>query len=164
MLFSSLRGLEKRDISSLYHQCLVHRAAPNLNINKISLERGPRGEWGPGSARARMLASIWSPWRARGPRNLSLRGPLSKEIVLIIEFNRIVQYHMKETAFRNITHRFEVCDEKTCIELFSELSFDDLWDDCSDLRDILLYCRGSMRLHIPSEWRSVLPAHLWAHI
>ena len=41
---------------------LIQKKLTNNRVsNKISLERGPRGEWGPGSARARMLASIWSP-------------------------------------------------------------------------------------------------------
>ena len=37
--------------------------------NKISLERGPRGEWGPGSARARKRLQFGAlDARARGPR------------------------------------------------------------------------------------------------
>ena len=47
---------------------LIQKKLTNNRVsNKISLERGPRGEWGPGSARARMLASIWSPCADPGP-------------------------------------------------------------------------------------------------
>lgn len=55
----------------------------------------------------------------------------------------------------------KVQDEKTVPEMFREATFDDLWCECSDLRDVLLYCRGSKRLSIPSHWRSVLPERLW---
>ena len=40
-------------------------------LNKISFERGPQGEWGPGSARARVKSPKWKLFRrarARGPR------------------------------------------------------------------------------------------------
>lgn len=56
--------------------------------------------------------------------------------------------------------RLKVAEDKSLVELFSELTYDDLWDDCSDLRDVLVYCRGSKRLRIPSEWRGVLPTEL----
>ena len=56
---------------------------------------------------------------------------------------------------------FKVESEKSLLEMFREATFDDLWCDCSDMRDVLLYCRGSKRLTIPSEWRPDLPTHLW---
>ena len=40
-----------------------------VDFNTISLERGPRGEWGPGSARARKRLQFGAlDARARGPR------------------------------------------------------------------------------------------------
>ena len=48
--------------------------------NNFSLERGPRGEWGPGSPRARVKSFNLEPLtRARADP-----GPLSKEIELYI--------------------------------------------------------------------------------
>ena len=54
---------------------------------KISLERGPQGEWGPGrAARARQkglkIEAILARARAARPGPLSPQGPLSKESVL----------------------------------------------------------------------------------
>ena len=57
---------------------------------KISLERGPQGEWDPGRAaraRAKKVSKL-KPFCARArraarPGSLSPQGPLSKEIVLI---------------------------------------------------------------------------------
>lgn len=46
--------------------------------------------------------------------------------------------------------------EKTLIEMFREATFDDLWCECSDIRDVLVYARGSKRLRIPEGWREVL--------
>ena len=51
--------------------------------------------------------------------------------------------------------------EKTVLELFQEARFEELWDECSDLKDVIVYCRGSKRLRIPESWRSVLPTELW---
>ena len=53
----------------------------------------------------------------------------------------------------------KVSHEKTVLELFQESSFGtDLFSDSSDLKDVLVYCRGSKRLQIPSaEWRAALP-------
>ena len=52
---------------STYRSIVVPIGVCLSTSNKISLERGPQGEWGPGSARARAKrASIWRPfWRAR---------------------------------------------------------------------------------------------------
>lgn len=54
----------------------------------------------------------------------------------------------------------EVSMEKTLIEMFREATFDDLWCECSDIRDVLVYARGSKRLRIPEGWREVLPTEL----
>ena len=50
--------------------------------------------------------------------------------------------------------------EKTLIEMFREATFDDLWCECGDIRDVLVYARGSKRLRIPEGWREVLPTEL----
>lgn len=50
--------------------------------------------------------------------------------------------------------------QQTVLELFKQAAFDDLWDDSSDIRDVLVYARGSKRLCIPSGWRDALPSEL----
>ncbi len=54
----------------------------------------------------------------------------------------------------------EVATTKTLVELFQESEYDDSWDECSDIQDVLIYCRGSKKLKIPPEWRPVLPSEL----
>ena len=49
--------------------------------------------------------------------------------------------------------------EKTDIELFSELTYSDMWSDAS-LLELIKYLRGSKYLRIPQEWRSHIPSHL----
>ena len=58
----------------------------------------------------------------------------------------------------------KVSANKTLIKLFSELDYDDLFDECSDLRDVLVYCRGSKLIRIHPEWRPLLPTELWAEL
>ncbi len=55
----------------------------------------------------------------------------------------------------------EVSD-KSVRELFEETAYGlDFWDACSDLGEVLVYCRGSKLLHIPNdEWRALLPKEL----
>ena len=57
---------------------------PGAPCNKISLERGPRGEWGPGSARARKKLQFGAlDARARGPRTpFTPRTPFKGNCVL----------------------------------------------------------------------------------
>ena len=54
----------------------------------------------------------------------------------------------------------QVSEDKSLLQLFSESNFDERWDECSDLQDLLVYCRGSKRLRIPPGWRDVLPSEL----
>ena len=62
---------------------------------KISLERGPQGEWDPGrAARARQKglkieAILARARRAARPGSLSPQGPLSKEIVLMYNAGQV---------------------------------------------------------------------------
>ena len=44
--------------------------------------------------------------------------------------------------------------------LFDEADFDsDWWDDC-DLKDVIVYCRGSKLLKIPDGWRALIPTEI----
>ncbi|CAK9090383.1 Uncharacterized protein SCF082_LOCUS42631 [Durusdinium trenchii] len=63
---------------------------------------------------------------------------------------------------RNIVQLFpDMVDmDKSLLDLFMEANYDEFWDESSDLRDALLYCRGSSRICIPHEWRAALPTHL----
>ena len=36
----------------------------------------------------------------------------------------------------------QVSEDKSLLQLFSESNFDERWDECSDLQDLLVYCRG----------------------
>lgn len=57
-------------------------------------------------------------------------------------------------------HPLQVDMDKSLLDLFMEANYDEFWDESSDLRDALLYCRGSSRICIPHEWRAALPTHL----
>jgi hypothetical protein len=54
----------------------------------------------------------------------------------------------------------QVSEDKSVLQLFKECSFDERWDECCDLQDLLVYCRGSKRLRIPPGRRDVLPCEL----
>ena len=55
----------------------------------------------------------------------------------------------------------KVADGATLEDLFETMSYGtDLWDECSDLRDVLVYVRGSQLLRIPLSWRPLLPTSL----
>ncbi|CAK9003436.1 unnamed protein product [Durusdinium trenchii] len=55
----------------------------------------------------------------------------------------------------------QVSEDRTVLELFQQASYVDLWDDCCDLNDVIIYARGSKRLRIPSSsWKDALPTHL----
>ncbi|CAK9092648.1 Uncharacterized protein SCF082_LOCUS43601 [Durusdinium trenchii] len=57
--------------------------------------------------------------------------------------------------------RPRVSEDRTVLELFQQASYVDLWDDCCDLNDVIIYARGSKRLRIPSSsWKDALPTHL----
>ena len=62
---------------------LIPKKLTNNRVsNKISLERGPRGEWGPGSARARKKLQFGAlDARARGPRTFTPRTPFKGSCV-----------------------------------------------------------------------------------
>lgn len=72
-----------------------------------------------------------------------------------VEHEYQIQYYLFIFPTSKVSH------EKTVLQLFQELPFDDLFADSSDLKDALAYCRGSKRLQIPSaEWRAALPTVL----
>ena len=46
----------------------------------------------------------------------------------------------------------------TVMDLFESTSFGaDLWDECSDLREVFVYVRGSRLFHVPAGWRPFAP-------
>ncbi|CAK9102213.1 unnamed protein product [Durusdinium trenchii] len=54
-----------------------------------------------------------------------------------------------------------VSKDHTVLELFNMASYEDTWDPCCDLEDVLIYLRGSKRLRIPNDaWRAALPKRL----
>jgi hypothetical protein len=58
---------------------------------------------------------------------------------------------------------WQVESESTALELFATMAFCDegqAWDQEADLRRVIRYARGSKRLHIPSEWRPLLPTEI----
>ena len=47
----------------------------------------------------------------------------------------------------------------TGVEIFSQMSYDDLWEDAK-IVEVCLKLRASKSLRIPSKWRQHLPSHL----
>ena len=50
--------------------------------------------------------------------------------------------------------------EKPIQQLWAETTFDDMWDDHSDLLQVIRYLRDSKRLKLPEAWRPLLPTSL----
>lgn len=48
-------------------------------------------------------------------------------------------------------------ESESVLEMFKKATYETKWDDHSDLADCIIYCRGSKRLKIPTEWRPWLP-------
>ena len=46
------------------------------------------------------------------------------------------------------------------LDLFKQKTFDESWDSHADLKDVIVYCRGSKLLKIPAEWRPWLPTSI----
>lgn len=53
-----------------------------------------------------------------------------------------------------------VVENQSILELFKSATFDESWDDHADLKDCIVYCRGSKRLQIPDGWRQWLPTSI----
>ena len=52
-----------------------------------------------------------------------------------------------------------VNDRSSAYKIFKESEFLDLWEEAS-MTDVVRYLRGNKSLHIPSEWRELLPLSL----
>ena len=50
--------------------------------------------------------------------------------------------------------------DKPVQQLWAETTFDDMWDDHSDLLCVIRYLRGSKKLKLPEEWRPLIPTCL----
>ena len=62
-------------------------------------------------------------------------------------------------AFLLASSHFQVV-EGSLVELFNRLPWDEegaAWELEADLKELIIYVRGSKKLRIPSEWRCAIP-------
>ena len=73
----------------------------------------------------------------------------------------IYTYLNEKNNLRLASSRLCQVSDAPLLQQWRDVEFSgEVWDPCSDLRDVLCYVRGAKRLRIPEEWRSVLPKEI----